>query len=144
MDGGWDLKKLHKRIVLSATYRQAAAASKDKLERDPENRLLARGPRLRLTAEMVRDNALAVSGLLFEKIGGESVKPVQPKDAWKTRGDVFGERYRRDRGEKQYRRALYVYWKRGSPYPSMLNFDAVQARRCHRDAGNDRPRHCRR
>ena len=67
VDGGWDLKKLHKRIVLSATYRQAATASKDKLERDPENRLLARGPRLRQTAEMVRDNALAVSGLLFEK-----------------------------------------------------------------------------
>ena len=125
VDGGWDLKKLHKRIVLSATYRQAATASKEKLERDPENRLLARGPRLRLTAEMVRDNALAVSGLLFEKIGGESVKPVQPKNAWKT-VDGFATAYRRDRDEKQYRRALYVYWKRGSPYPSMLNFDAVK------------------
>ncbi|MFL5341350.1 MAG: PSD1 and planctomycete cytochrome C domain-containing protein [Gemmataceae bacterium] len=128
VDGGWDLKKLHKRIVLSATYRQAATASKEKLDRDPENRLLSRGPRLRLTAEMIRDNALAVSGLLIEKIGGESVKPVQPRNAWKS-VEGFGGGYRRDRDEKQYRRALYVYWKRGSPYPSMLNFDA-----CKRDA----------
>jgi hypothetical protein len=127
VDGGWDLKKFHKRIVLSATYRQSALATKEKLERDPENRLFARGPRLRLTAEMVRDNALSLSGLLFEKVGGESVKPVQPKDAWKS-VDGFRGDYRRDRGEKQYRRGLYVYWKRGSPYPSMLNFDA-----CKRD-----------
>jgi hypothetical protein len=130
VDSKWDLKKLHKRIVLSATYRQASTASKEKLERDPENRLLARGPRLRLTAEMVRDNALAVSGLLFEKIGGESVKPVQPENAWKTVEGNMASMYRRDRGEKQYRRALYVYWKRGSPYPSMLNFDAVKRDSC--------------
>jgi mono/diheme cytochrome c family protein len=129
VDSKWDLKKLHKRIILSATYRQDAAASKEKLDRDPENRLLARGPRLRLTAEMVRDNALAVSGLLYEKIGGESVKPVQPRNAWKT-VDGFASPYRRDRDEKQYRRALYVYWKRGSPYPSMLNFDAVKRDAC--------------
>jgi hypothetical protein len=127
VSGGWDLKKFHKRIVLSATYRQAATVSKEKLDRDPENRLFARGPRLRLTAEMVRDNALAVSGLLVEKVGGASVKPVQPKDAWKTVDDFSGG-YRRDRDEKQYRRGLYVFWKRGSPYPSMLAFDA-----CKRD-----------
>ena len=154
--GGWDQKKLHKRIVLSATYRQASVIRNAEFgmrnediaavavggglalipqsefrtphSRDPENRLFARGPRLRLTAEMVRDNALAVSGLLFEKVGGESVKPVQPKDA--TKGvDGFGGAYRRDRDEKQYRRGLYVFWKRGAPYPSMLNFDA-----CKRDA----------
>jgi hypothetical protein len=130
VDSKWELKKLHKRIVLSATYRQASTASKEKLERDPENRLLARAPRLRLTAEMVRDNALAVSGLLFEKIGGESVKPVQPENAWKTVEGNMASMYRRDRGEKQYRRALYVYWKRGSPYPSMLNFDAVKRDSC--------------
>ena len=130
VDGKWDLKKLHKRIVLSATYRQASTTSKVKLDRDPENRLLARGPRLRLTAEMVRDNALAVSGLLVEKIGGESVKPVQPKNAWKTVEGFMSNAYRRDRDEKQYRRALYVYWKRGSPYPSMLNFDAVKRDSC--------------
>ena len=130
VDGKWDLKKLHKRIVLSATYRQASTTSKLKLDRDPENRLLARGPRLRLTAEMVRDNALAVSGLLVEKIGGESVKPLQPKNAWKTvEGSMFNP-YRRHGDERQYRRALYVYWKRGSPYPSMLNFDAVKRDSC--------------
>src|SRR5262249_5303013 len=81
------------------------------------------------TAEMVRDNALAVSGLLFEKIGGESVKPVQPANAWKS-VDGFASPYRRDRDEKQYRRSLYVYWKRESPYPSMLNFDAVSRDAC--------------
>ena len=124
------MKKLQRRIVLSATYRQASTVSEAKRELDPENLLLARGPRLRLTAEMIRDNALAVSGLLYEKIGGESVKPVQPKDAWKTVEGGFGGPYRRDRDEKQYRRALYVYWKRGSPYPSMLNFDAVKRDTC--------------
>jgi Protein of unknown function (DUF1553)/Protein of unknown function (DUF1549)/Planctomycete cytochrome C len=130
VDGKWDLKKLHKRIVLSATYRQASTTSKVKLDRDPENRLLARGPRLRLSAEMVRDNAIAVSGLLVEKIGGESVKPVQPSNAWKTIEGFMSNAYQRDRDEKQYRRALYVYWKRGSPYPSMLNFDAVKRDSC--------------
>src|SRR5438270_4155909 len=101
VDGGWDLKKFHKRIVLSATYRQASATSREKFDRDPENRLLARGPRLRLTAEMVRDNALAVSGLLFEKVGRECVKPVQPRDARKGIYG-FGGNYQPDRGEKQY------------------------------------------
>jgi Protein of unknown function (DUF1553)/Protein of unknown function (DUF1549)/Planctomycete cytochrome C len=130
VESKWDLKKLHRRIVLSATYRQRSATPKAKLDRDPENLLLARGPRLRLSAEMVRDNALAVSGLLVEKIGGESVKPVQPKNAWNTVEGFMPNVYRRDRDEKQYRRALYVYWKRGSPYPSMLNFDAVKRDSC--------------
>ena len=130
VDGKWDMKKIHKRIVLSATYRQASATSKVKLDRDPDNRFLARGPRLRLTAEMVRDNALAVAGLLVEKTGGESVKPVQPMNAWKTVEGFMSAAYRRDRDEKQYRRALYVYWKRGSPYPSMVNFDAVKRDSC--------------
>jgi hypothetical protein len=130
VDSKWDLKKLHKRIVLSATYRQSATPTREKLELDPENRLFARGPRLRLTAEMIRDNGLALSGLLVEKIGGESVKPAQPKNAWKTVEGNMASSYRRDRGEKQYRRALYVYWKRGSPYPSMVNFDAVKRDSC--------------
>lgn len=129
VDSGWDLKKLHKRLVLSATYRQTATASDAKTDRDPENRLFARGPRLRLTAEMVRDNALAVSGLLVEKVGGESVKPAQPRNASKS-VEGIPSAYRRDRDEKQYRRAIYVYWKRGSPYPSMLNFDAVKRDAC--------------
>jgi mono/diheme cytochrome c family protein len=130
VDSKWDLKKLHKRIVLSATYRQASAATKEKRDCDPENRFLARGPRLRLTAEMVRDNALAIAGLLFEKLGGESVKPVQPENAWNTVGGPMMGAYRRDHDEKQYRRSLYVYWKRGSPYPSLLNFDAVKRDTC--------------
>jgi hypothetical protein len=130
VESGWDLKKLHRRIVLSATYRQAATASREKLDRDPENRLLARGPRVRLTAEMVRDNALSVSGLLFEKLGGESVKPAQPASAAKALEGGFGARFQRDRGQKQYRRGLYVFWQRGSPYPSMLNFDAVKRDTC--------------
>ncbi|MFO0845249.1 MAG: PSD1 and planctomycete cytochrome C domain-containing protein [Gemmataceae bacterium] len=131
VESRWDLKKLHRRIVLSATYRQAATASREKLERDPENRLLARGPRVRLTAEMVRDNALAVSGLLFEKLGGESVKPPQPASAPKAAEEgVFAGPYRRDRGERQYRRGLYVHWQRGSPYPSMLNFDGPKRDAC--------------
>ena len=130
MDGGWDLKKLHKRIVLSATYRQASAASKDKLERDPENRLLARGPRLRLTAEMVRDNALAVFGAALRKDRRRERQAGAAEERLEERGGLRPAAYRRDRGEKQYRRALYVYWKRGSPYPSMLNFDALKRDSC--------------
>jgi hypothetical protein len=129
VDGKWDLKRLQKRIVLSATYRQSASPSKDKREIDPENRLLAFGPRLRLSAEMIRDNALLVSGLIHEEIGGESVKPMQPRNAWKS-VDGMPNAYRRDRDQKQYRRAIYVFWKRESPYPSMLNFDAVKRDSC--------------
>jgi hypothetical protein len=129
-DSKWDLKKLHRRIVLSATYRQASTAPRATFERDPENRLLARGPRLRLTAEMVRDNALAVSGLLFEKVGGESVKPVEPTNAPNAVPGFAGPNNQRDRGQKQYRRGLYVYWRRGSPFPSMFNFDAVKRDTC--------------
>jgi hypothetical protein len=130
IDSKWDMKKLHQRIVLSATYRQASTAPKAKLERDPENRLLARGPRLRLTAEMIRDNALAVSGLLVEKVGGPSVMPRQPRNAWKTVDGFMPDTYRRHADERQYRRALYVYWKRGAPFPSMVNFDAVKRDSC--------------
>ena len=130
VEGGWDMKKLHKRIVLSATYRQDSSISAEKLEKDPENRLFSRGPRLRLSAEMVRDNALSVSGLLHEKLGGPSVKPRQPKNAWKTVEGNFASNYSRHGDERQYRRGLYVYWKRGSPYPSMLNFDAVKRDAC--------------
>jgi hypothetical protein len=130
VSNGWDLKKLHKRIVLSATYRQSATASREKLDRDPENRLLARGPRLRLSAEMVRDNALAVSGLLVEKVGGESVRPAQPARPPPGVAANVGRPSQSDRGPKQYRRGLYVFWQRGSPYPSMLNFDSVQRDTC--------------
>lgn len=127
-ESGWDMKALHRRIVLSATYRQSAVIASDKLAKDPENRLLARGPRLRLAAEMVRDNALYAAGLLVESIGGKSVKPFQPEGLWKA---VTGGRdWKRDTGEEQYRRGIYVYWKRGVPYPSLLTFDASKRETC--------------
>ena len=128
VENGWDLKAIHRRIVLSATYRQAAVTTPEKLERDPENRLLSRGPRVRLSAEMIRDNALAVSGLLVEELGGPSVKPYQAPGLW---SEVTGGRdYRRDKGEAQYRRGIYVYWKRRVPYPSMVTFDAAKRETC--------------
>ncbi|MCY3001535.1 MAG: DUF1553 domain-containing protein [Planctomycetota bacterium] len=130
VESGWDLKRLHRRIVLSATYRQDATVTPQALELDPENRLLARGPRQRLTAEFVRDQALFASGLLFEKLGGESVKPRQPKNAWRTVEGNRASTYVRHRDERQYRRSVYVYWKRGAPYPSMLNFDAAKRDSC--------------
>src|SRR5262249_43237697 len=124
IDGKWDLKKLHKRIVLSATYRQAATAGKEKQDRDPENRLLARGPRLRLTAAMVGHTARAVPRPPSERAGGETANPSHPPPGAKPPEPGSATPSRRDRGEKQYRRGLYVHWQRGSPYPSMLNFDA--------------------
>ena len=128
-EGGWDQKALHKRIVLSASYRQASRTTAEKLEADPENRLLSRGPRARLSAEMIRDNALAVSELLVHEIGGESVKPYQAPGLWP---EVFGggRDWRKDEGADQYRRGLYVYWKRRVPYPSMVAFDATKGETC--------------
>ncbi|HEU5433689.1 MAG TPA: DUF1553 domain-containing protein, partial [Thermomicrobiales bacterium] len=107
--GGWDTKALLRKIVTSATYRQASSVSPELLRRDPENRLLARGPRVRLAAEMIRDQALAASGLLVERIGGPSVRPYQPGDLWKELASV---EYVQDHGEKLYRRSLYTFWKR--------------------------------
>ncbi|NRA95026.1 MAG: DUF1553 domain-containing protein [Planctomycetes bacterium] len=125
---GWDIKALHKLIATSQTYRQASAFRDDMKDVDPENRLLGRGPRQRLSAEMVRDNALAVSALLVEKIGGESVRPYQPKGLWQA--VARGQRYRQDKGDKLYRRGLYVYWKRGVPYPSAVTFDQAKRETC--------------
>jgi hypothetical protein len=124
---GWDVKALQKMIVMSATYRQSSRVTPELLQRDPENRLLARGPRVRLSAEMIRDQALAVSGLLVEKIGGPSVKPYQPAGLWKELG---GEDYKQDTGEGLYRRSLYTFWKRAVPPPSMMNFDAAGREAC--------------
>jgi hypothetical protein len=125
---GWDMKALQKKIVMSATYRQSSRLRPELGERDPENRLLARGPRVRLPAEMVRDQALAMSGLLVEKLGGPSVKPYQPAGLWKELSG--GEDYRPDHGENLYRRSLYTYWKRASPPPFMANFDAGGRETC--------------
>ncbi len=126
----WDVKAMMKRIVTSATYRQSSRLTKDQLDRDPENRLLARGPRNRLPAEMVRDNALAISGLLKEKVGGPSVKPYQPAGLWE---DVTVDRrmkYVADKGDDLYRRGMYTFWKRTCPPPSLMNFDAPNREVC--------------
>jgi hypothetical protein len=124
--GPWDVKGLVRLIVTSATYRQAATVSPQKLERDPYNRLLARGPRLRLEAEFVRDNALAVSGLLNPKIGGPSIKPYQPPGIW----DGVDASYQQDHGDALYRRGLYVFWRRSAHYPSFATFDAPSREVC--------------
>ena len=125
---GWDVKAMQKKIVTSATYRQSSKVSPELLQRDPENRLLARGPRVRLPAEMIRDQALAVSGLLVERLGGPSVKPYQPAGLWRELSG--GADYQQDRGEKLYRRSLYTFWKRTVPPPMMMTFDAASRETC--------------
>lgn len=127
MDSGWDTRHILKTIVLSETYRQDSRAAAAKIQRDPENRLLARGPRSRMPAETVRDQALFVSGLLVEKPGGPSVKPYQPDGLWK---ELLGTDYVRDSGENLYRRSLYTFWRRTVPPPSMMNFDAAGREIC--------------
>ncbi len=124
---GWDVKRMQKTIVMSATYRQSSKVTRELLEKDPENRLLARGPRLRLPAEMTRDQALAIAGLLVEKIGGPPVKPYQPAGLWKELSD---EDYTQDKGENLYRRSLYTFWKRTVPPPAMMVFDAAGRETC--------------
>jgi hypothetical protein len=125
---GWDVKGILKTMVMSAAYRQSSKAAPELLERDPENRLLARGPRFRLPAEVVRDQALAISGLLVEKLGGPSVKPYQPKGLW---SDLGGDSdYPQDHGEKLYRRSLYTFWKRAVPPPTMMTFDSAGREAC--------------
>ena len=114
-------------IVTSATYRQASEATPELLARDPENVWLARGPRFRLPAEMIRDNALCASGLLVETIGGPPVKPYQPEGLWEEKS---GLAYDRDRGAGSHRRSLYTFWKRTSPPPAMLTFDATTREFC--------------
>jgi mono/diheme cytochrome c family protein len=117
----WNIKALLREIVLSATYRQDARVTPALFERDPQNRLLARGPRQRLTAEMVRDQALAASGLLSAKMGGAPVMPPQPPGVWQT---VYNSReWVESKGEDRHRRAVYTYWKRSAAYPSFLTFD---------------------
>ena len=128
VSSGWDVKALQKTIVMSATYRQSSKVSPEVLKRDPENRLLAHGPRFRLPAEVVRDQALAVSGLLVEQVGGASVKPYQPAGLWSDLAG--GEDYQRGEGSDLYRRSLYTFWKRTSAPPSMTTFDSGQRETC--------------
>ena len=127
VSSGWDVKRLQKLIVMSATYRQSSALTPELLASDPENRLLARGPRLRLPAETLRDQALFVSGLMVDKIGGPSVKPYQPAGLWSELGD---RDYERDKGDGLYRRSLYTFWKRTAPPPFMANFDSAMRESC--------------
>jgi len=129
----WDIKAMQRLIVTSATYRQSSRASRELIERDPENRLLARGPRFRLPAEMVRDNALAISGLLNDKIGGPSVYPYQPKGLWEEMafGEGYsGQSYTQSSGSDLYRRGMYTEWKRTVPPPSLTLFDAPDREKC--------------
>ena len=129
VESGWDVKALLKTIVTSATYRQASKVTPELIERDPENRLLARGPRYRLPAGTIRDQALAVSGLLVDEIGGPSVRPYQPEGLW-VELTFADAKYQPDTGDKLYRRSLYTYWKRTVAPPAMMTFDATDRETC--------------
>ena len=133
IEGGWDVKAFFKRAVLSSTYRQSSAVTPALLARDPENRLLARGPRVRLPAELIRDQALAISGLLAPRLGGPSVFPYQPESLYT--GIVVGAAYpgtvwTPSTGEDLHRRSLYTFWKRTVPHPAMIAFDAPDREFC--------------
>ena len=132
IESGWDMKRLQKMLVMSATYRQSSRVTAEKLAADSENRLLSRGPRFRLDAEVIRDQALAISGLLVDGIGGKSVRPYQPAGLWKPVG--FGGSntsvFKQDKGAKLYRRSMYTFWKRTSPPPTMTIFDAPDRETC--------------
>ncbi|GAB2595176.1 DUF1553 domain-containing protein [Spirosoma areae] len=127
---GWNVKAFIRRMVLSATYRQSSKATKEQIEADPDNKWLARGASYRYTAEQVRDNALAASGLLVRQIGGPSVYPYQPAGIWEALATRNTITYRQQHGDSLYRRSMYTIWKRTSPPPMMLNFDAPDRALC--------------
>jgi hypothetical protein len=131
-EGDWDVKKFFKLIVTSSTYRQAAVVTKEKLEKDRDNRVLSRGPRFRMDGEMVRDYALASSGLLVRKIGGPSVRPYQPEGVWEAVAMIGSNTrdYKRDSGENLYRRSTYTFWKRSAPPASLEIFNAPTREGC--------------
>ena len=129
MENGWDVKGILKTIVMSATYRQSSKVGPELVERDPDNRLFARGPRFRMSAEMIRDQALALSGLLVERRGGPSVKPYQPEGLWKELASAKGG-YKPDEGDGLYRRSLYTFWRRTIAPPSMITFDSTDRETC--------------
>ncbi len=124
VDGGWDLKATHKLIVMSGTYRQSSNTRTALLSRDPANKLLARQARLRLSAELVRDNALAVSGLLDRSVGGKSVRPPQPPGVLEQGFDASSEKWIESKGRDRYRRGLYIQFLRTAPYPQLMTFNA--------------------
>ncbi len=131
-ESGWDVKRFFKLLVTSATYRQSAAATPEKIEKDPQNLLLARGPRFRMDAEAVRDYALAASGLLVDKVGGPSVRPYQPEGVWEAVAmpESNTRIYKADTGESLYRRSLYTFWKRSAPPASLEVFNAPNREVC--------------
>ena len=132
IESGWDVKHIFELMVTSSTYRQSSDITREKLEKDPQNRLLSRGPRFRMDAEMVRDHALASSGLLKEKVGGASVKPYQPDGLWEAVAmpESNTKKYKRDTGDALYRRSLYTFWKRASPPATMDIFNAPSREVC--------------
>ena len=141
METGWEVKHLVTLIVTSDTYRQTSAASPALLERDPQNRLLARGPRFRLPAELIRDTTLKISGLLVPQLGGPSVNPYTPGDLWREishygSSPATAQTFVQDHGEKLYRRSLYTFWKRTAPPPNMSAFDAPNREVCTVARGN--------
>lgn len=127
---GWDVKRMIKQLVMTKAYRRSSRIESLPREKDAENKLLARAPRFRLQGEFIRDHALAVSGLLNAEVGGAGVKPYQPANIWNEVSLNGGLRYRQDKGEKLYRRSMYTYWKRSSPMPNMLIFDAPSREKC--------------
>ena len=131
-DSGWDVKALFRLMVTSSTYRQAAVTTPEKLEKDPDNRLLSRGPRFRMDGEMIRDMALDAGGLLARDIGGPSVRPYQPERIWETVAMKSSNTrfYEPDEGEGLYRRSLYTFWKRAAPPPNMMIFNAPTREEC--------------
>lgn len=128
MDSGWDMKHIHRLILNSASYRQSSVVDEKRLEVDPANALTSRGPRFRLEGEAIRDSVLAVSGLLVDKIGGPSVMPFQPDGVWDT--PYNGQTWTVAKGENRYRRSLYTFIKRSSPYPMFLTFDSTSRESC--------------
>ena len=127
---GWNVKSIQRLMLASATYRQSSATTPQLLARDPENRLLARGPRFRLDGESIRDTALSVSGLLVNRIGGKSSKPYEPAGLWEAVSFNNSQKYVQDKDDGQYRRSLYTHWKRQSPPPNMMLFDAPTREYC--------------
>jgi hypothetical protein len=128
MDSGWRMKRIHRLIVTSAAYRQTSDITPGLLKRDPQNRLVSRGPRLRLEAEMIRDVALSASGLLVQKVGGPSVFPPQPPGVWDL--PYNDDSWEESKGPDRYRRGIYTFVRRSAPYPAMVNFDATSREAC--------------
>lgn len=130
IESGWDIQHMHRLIVTSAAYRQSSVHRSELRQRDPENRLIARGPRYRADGYSIRDVALQASGLLSEKVGGPSVKPYQPTGLWSTVASSAGIRYQEDKGESLYRKSMYTYWKRAVNPPRQTIFDAGSREVC--------------